>query len=155
MSKLATTRILTPADFAKLRELQTAAAITSSMPSAKRRRMQQQQQSADRHADDALTSADIEGLSSLSHKLTKEEKIRMAKGDPEEKNDHRSTTARRKEKKESEGKSTTNKEKARRKNFLMTLGKAKRKGKRSLVEHRKVLKAHQERQKKGGKRGNR
>lgn len=154
ISKLATTRILTPADIAKLQELRTAAAITSSMPSAKRRRLQQQQ-ATQRHADDALTAADIEGLSSLSHKLTKEEKIRMAKGDPEETNDHRSTTARRKEKKASEGKSTTNKEKARKKNFLMTLGKAKKKGKRSLVEHRKVLKAHVDRQKRGGKRGNR
>lgn len=153
-SKLATTRILTPADLAKLQELRTAAAITSSMPSAKRRRMQQQQ-NTQRHADDALTSADIEGLASLSHKMTKEEKIRMAKGDPEETNDHRSTTARRKEKKASEGKSTTNKEKARKKNFLMTLGKAKRKGKRSLVEYRKVLKAHVDRQRKGGRKGNR
>jgi protein SDA1 len=153
ISKLATTRILTPADLAKLQELRTAAAITSSLPSAKRRRLQQQQ-NTQRHADDALTSADIEGLASLSHKKTKEEKIRMAKGDPDETNDHRSTTARRKEKKAAEGKSTTNKEKARKKNFLMTLGKAKRKGKRSLVEHRKVLKAHVDRQRRGGRKGN-
>ena len=156
VSNLATTRILTPADLAKLHELRTTAAITSSLPSAKRRKLQQQQSTA-RHADDALTSADIEGLASLSHKVTKEEKIRLAKGEREgtEKNDHRSTTARRKEKKEAEGKSSTNKEKARRKNFLMTLGKAKRKGKRSLVEHRKVLRAHEERKKRGGRRGNR
>ena len=156
MSKLATTRILTPADLAKLHELRTSAAITSSMPSAKRRRLQQQAAQTNRHADDALTSADIEGLASLSHKATKEEKIRMAKGGEDaEKNDHRSTTARRKEKKASEGKSTTNKEKARKKNFLMTLGKARKKGKRSLMEHRKVLRAHVARGKKGGRRGNR
>ena len=155
ISSLATTRILTPADLAKLQELRTSAAITSSMPSTKRRRLQQQAaQAAKRHADDALTSADIEGLASLSHKTTREEKIQMAKGEDAEKNDHRSTTARRKEKKAAEGKSTTNKEKARKKNFLMTLGKAKRKGKRSLVEHRKVLKAHVARGKKGGRRGN-
>ena len=156
VSKLATTRILTPADLAKLHELRTSAAITSSMPSNKRRKLQQAATAtATRHADDALTSADIEGLSSLSHKATKEEKVKMAKGENTEKNDHRSTTARRKEKKESEGKSTTNKEKARKKNFLMTLGKAKKKGKRSLVKHRKVLKAHVERSRRGGKRGNR
>jgi protein SDA1 len=127
------------------------------MPSTKRRKLQQAKsaQASTRHVDDALTSADIEGLASLSHRATKEEKIRMAKGEDDEKNDHRSSTARRKEKKASEGKSTTNKEKARKKNFLMTLGKAKRKGKRSLVEHRKVLKAHVERSKKGGRRGNR
>jgi len=161
ISKLATTRILTPADLAKLQELRTAAAVTSNMPSTKRRKLQQAaaQTSAKRHNDDGLTSADIEGLASLSHKATKDEKIRMAKGergdgDQTEKNDHRSTTARRKEKKASEGKSTTNKEKARKKNFMMTLGKAKRKGKRSLGEHRKILKAHVERSKRGGKRGN-
>lgn len=161
ISKLATTRILTPADLAKLHELRTAAAVTSNMPSAKRRKLQQAAAQANqRHADDALTSADIEGLASLSHKATKDEKVRMAKGErltgeTTDKNDHRSTTARRKEKKASEGKSTTNKEKARKKNFLMTLGKAKRKGKRSLQEHRKVLKAHVDRGKKGGRRGNR
>ena len=157
ISKMATTRILTPADLAKLHELRTSSAITSSLPAFKRRKLQQskQAQTSSRHADDALTSADIEGLASLSHRATKDEKIRMAKGDDGEKNDHRSSTARRKEKKEAEGKSTTNKEKARKKNFLMTLGKAKRKGKRSLGDQRKVAKMHTDRQKRGGKRGNR
>ena len=88
----------------------------------------------------------------LSHKKTKEEKIAAAKGDKDEK--HQSTTAKRKEKKRSEGKSTTNAEKARQKNFLMTLGKAKRKGKRSLTEVRKTMKGHVERSKRGGRRGN-
>lgn len=152
ISKLATTRILTPADLAKLTELRQTAAITSSLPSTKKRRLQTTDTT--RHTDDALTASQIEGLASHSHKLSKEEKIRMAKGDPEEKNDHRSTTARRKEKKESEGKSTTNKEKARKKNFLMTLGKAKRKGKRSLVQEQKVQRGHVQRKKRGGKRGN-
>ena len=157
ISKLATTRILTPADLAKLQELRTSAAVTTAMPSSKRRKLQQAKASSDstRHVDDALTSADIEGLASLSHHATKEERVRKAKGEDDDKNDHRSSAARRKEKKASEGKSTTNKEKARKKNFLMTLGKAKRKGKRSLVEHRKVLKAHVDRQKRGGRRGNR
>ncbi|KAG9602672.1 hypothetical protein KCV04_g19116, partial [Aureobasidium melanogenum] len=112
----------------------------------------QQQSGSGRHADDPLTAAEIEGLAALSSRATKEEKIAMAKGDRDEK--HMSTTAKRKEKKEAEGKSTTNKEKARKKNFLMTLGKAKRKGKRSLVEHRKILRGHIDRQKRGGKRGN-
>lgn len=155
LSKLATTHILTPADLAKLNELRQSAAITAAMPSHKRRKLASQPPpTSARHADDEVTATQIEGLAKLSHKATKEEKIRMAKGDPEEKNDHRSTTARRKEKKEAEGKSTTNREKARKKNFMMTLGKAKRKGKRSLVEHRKILKAHVDRGKRGGKRGN-
>jgi protein SDA1 len=153
ISNLATTRILTPADLAKLQELRTQAAITANMPSAKRRKLQQQAAIA-RHVDDEVTADHIEGLAKLGLKATKEEKIRKAKGDLDEKNDHRSTAARRVEKKASEGKSTTNKEKARKKNFLMTLGKAKHKGKRSLVEHRKILKAHVERSRKGGRRGN-
>ncbi|KAI7710806.1 SDA1-domain-containing protein [Hortaea werneckii] len=163
ISNLATTRILTPADLAKLKELQQSAAVTASLPTAKRRRLQQaqQQQNAQRHADDAVTADDIAGLASLSHKATKEEKVAMAKGEAvgdrpaADKNDHRSSTARRKEKKAAEGKSTTNKEKARKKNMIMTLGKAKKKGKRSLTEHRNILKQHVERGKRGGRRGNR
>jgi len=67
---------------------------------------------------------------------------------------NKSTQAKRQEKKESEGKSTTNREKARKKNFMMTLGKAKGKQKKSLVERGRVLKAHVDRGKRGGKRGN-
>ena len=148
ISKLATTRILTPADLAKLQELRTQAEVSKLMPSNKRRK-----QLENRHADDPYTAEQIEGLAALSAKRSKEEKTAMAKADKEEY--HQSTTAKRKEKKEAQGKSTTNKEKARKKNFMMTLSKAKAKGKRSLVEHRKVLKAHNERQKHGGRRGNR
>jgi protein SDA1 len=158
LSKLATTHILTPADLAKLQELRQTAAIHAALPANKRRKVTSQPPASNskRHEDDEVTASQIEGLAKLSHKATKEEKIRMAKGEPgDEKNDHRSTTARRKEKKEAEGKSTTNREKARKKNFMMTLGKAKRKGKRSLVEHRAISKAHVSRAKKGGRRGNR
>lgn len=156
ISKLATTRILTPADLAKLTELRQSAAITAALPAHKRRKIQQQQQAAaERHNDDPLTKDQIEGLAGLSHKMTKEEKIRKSKGDPgDEKNDHRSSTARSKEKKRAEGKSTTNREKARKKNFLMTIGKAKRKGKRSLADEQKIQKGHVSRMKRGGKRGN-
>jgi protein SDA1 len=146
ISKLMTTTILTPADLAKLRELQAASAVQSHMPSAKRLAMQNV------HYDDAITAERIEAPGLLGKKSTKEEKIAMAKADREDK--HQSTTAKRKEKKVSEGKSTTNKEKARNKNFLMTLGKAKGKQKRSLTAVRKSLKGHIDRQKRGGKRGN-
>jgi protein SDA1 len=71
-----------------------------------------------------------------------------------DRDEFKSKIARKKERKQEQGKSTTNKEKARKKNFLMTLGKAKSKGKRSLVETRRVLKVHQERSKRGGRRGN-
>ncbi|KAK4978331.1 Severe Depolymerization of Actin [Elasticomyces elasticus] len=157
ISKLATTRILTPADLAKLNELRTQASIQSHLPAARRKQLQvAAQAAASRHADDAITAETISGLAALSSKATREEKIAHARGlkPGEQREKHQSTTAMRKAKKEAEGKSTTNKEKARKKNFLMTLGKAKRKGKRSLVETRKVLRGHLERQKRGGKRGN-
>ncbi|KAF2009012.1 SDA1 family protein [Aaosphaeria arxii CBS 175.79] len=147
ISKLLTTTILTPADLAKLKELQLASSVNANMASSKRREALLAQ-----HADDAITAETIEAAGLLGKKKTKEEKIAMAKGDREE--NHQSTTAKRKEKKNAEGKSTTNKEKARKKNFLMTLGKAKGKQKRSLVDVRKTLRGHLDRQKRGGRRGN-
>ena len=155
ISSLATTRILTPADLAKLQELRNNASVTAHLPPNKRRKLQNQVNAQiARHADDEVTADQISGLAKYGEKATREAKIRLAKGGDDEKNDHRSTTARRKEQKAAEGKSTTNKEKARKKNFMMTLGKAKKKGKRSLVEHRKILKAHEERKKRGGRRQN-
>ncbi|KAI4251640.1 MAG: hypothetical protein LQ352_004734 [Teloschistes flavicans] len=160
ISSLATTRILTPADLAKLQELRLAANINASLPSShrKHRLSSQQTTKGNRHIDDPLTAAQIEGLASLSkdNKTTKDERIAAAKAGKDDKDQVRkSTTAKRKERKIEQGKSTTNREKARKKNFLMTLGKAKGKQKRSLVERGKVLKAHKEREGRGGRRGNR
>ncbi|RHZ66826.1 Severe Depolymerization of Actin [Aspergillus turcosus] len=150
-TNLATTRILTPADLAKLAELRNEAAVNSLLP--KRLRSDKNNEPS-RHADDPLTAAEIEGLAALSAgKATREERIAHAK-EGKDRSEYKSVTARRKERKEAQGKSTTNKEKARRKNLFMTLGKAKSKGKRSLVETRNVLRAHQQRQKRGGRRGN-
>ncbi|TID17913.1 SDA1-domain-containing protein [Venturia nashicola] len=152
-SNFATTHILTPADLAKLRELQQQQNILAALPANKKARAAAQKAvTVARHSDDPLTAAQIEGLAKLSYKSTKEEKIALAKADKEEK--HQSTTAKRKEKKTSQGKSTTNKEKEREKNFLMTLGKAKRKGKRSLSQARRAIKGDVDRKKRGGKRGN-
>lgn len=155
LSNLATTRILTPADLAKLQELRLSASINQQLPASQRKRAAQQAAALlARHADDPLTAAEIEGLASLSKKSTKAEKIALAQAGKGDESVHQSTQAKRKEKKEALGKSTTNKEKARKKNFMMTLGKGKAKGKRSLVEQGRVLKAHVERSKRGGKRGN-
>ncbi|KAF4550547.1 SDA1-like protein [Elsinoe fawcettii] len=152
LSKLATTKILTPADLAKLQELRASAAVSKAMPGNRTQRKKAAANGLGRHQDDPLTAAEIEGLAALSKRATKEEKIALAKGDKADR--HSSTTAIRKQKKVDEGKSTTNKEKARKKNFLMTLGKAKSKGKRSLVEQKRVMKGHLDRQKRGGRRGN-
>lgn len=150
-SKLATTKILTPADLAKLAELRAEAAVGAALPGSKSRHAQ----STTRHSDDPLTAEEIEGLARLSAaKQTREERIAHAREGKLDRSEHKSKEAKRKERKEEQGKSTTNKEKARRKNFLMTIGKARSKNKRSLVETRAVLKAHHDRQKRGGKRGN-
>ncbi|EXJ66756.1 uncharacterized protein A1O5_09951 [Cladophialophora psammophila CBS 110553] len=157
-SNLATTRILTPADLAKLQELRTTATVSSLMKNHKSHHASStsQQTNSQRHRDDPLTAAEIEGLASLSRgKATRAQKLALLQEHKDDREAHKSKAARKKERKESEGKGTTNKEKARRKNFLMTLSKARSKGKRSLVEHRKILRAHVERGKKGGRRGNR
>jgi protein SDA1 len=159
-STLATSRILTPADFAKLQELRTSAVVSSLVNKHKSHHVSGQKQqsltNAHRHMDDPLTSAEIEGLASMSRgKLSRLEKVKLLEESRTDRSEHKSKAAKKKERKNEEGKSTTNKEKARKKNFLMTLGKAKQKGKRSLVETKKVLKMHQERAKRGGKRGNR
>lgn len=152
ISTLATTRILTPADLAKLAELRAQASVDALIPGSKSRRATQ---GTARHTDDPLTAEEIEGLAALSAgKQTREERIAHAREGKTDRSEHKSKEARRKERKQEQGKSTTNKEKARRKNFMMTLGKAKSKNKRSLVETRAVLKAHHDRQKRGGKRGN-
>lgn len=156
VSTLATTRILTPADLAKLQELRLAASVSNALPAAQRKRATAAQQAArNRHRDDPLTAAEIEGFASLSKKSTKEERVAVAREGKTDRDEVRkSSTAKRKEKKQEQGKSTTNREKARKKNFMMTLGKAKGKQKQSLVDRGKILKAHKERGKRGGKRGN-
>lgn len=150
VSKLATTKILTPADLAKLQELRTAASVERAMGA---RRGTQARGPGDRHVDDGLTAENIEAPARL-RKLTKEEKVALAKEGKPEREEHKSTQAVRKAKKEAAGKSTSNREKQRRKNVLMTLGKAKSKQKRSLVETRKVLRGHVERSVRGGRRRN-
>lgn len=158
-NRLAATRILTPADLAKLQELRTASAINSLLPSHKKHHSHSSVQpltNSHRHIDDPLTFVEIEGLASLSAgRATREAKLAHLAEMKTERIEHKSKAARKKERKAEQGKSTTNKEKERKKNFLMTLTKGKRKGRRSLVETRKVLKAHGERGKRDGKRGNR
>lgn len=147
LSKLATTTILTPADLQKLEELRREHKIQSELHGPKTARQKERES---RHIDEGLTAEQIEAPARL-RKTTKEEKAAMAREGKPDREEHKSTQAIRRSKKEAEGKSSTNKEKAKKKNFLMTLGKAKGKQKRSLVETRKVLKSHIERSKRGGR----
>lgn len=149
ISKLATTTILTPADLAKLQELRMSSSVEKKLGTHRRR----QKELEDRHRDDGLTAEQIEAPSRL-RKLTKEERVELAKDGRPDRGEHKSTQAINKSKLQASGKSTSNREKQRKKNFLMTLGKAKSKQKRSLVETRKVLRGHVERSTRGGRRRN-
>jgi protein SDA1 len=153
ISKLATTSILTPADFAKLQELRTEARLTQAVTGLKTNRQRDREERQQRHIDEGLTAEQIEAPAKL-RKSTKEERVAMAREGKADREEHKSTKAIRKARKEAEGKSSTNKDKARKKNFMMTLGKAKAKQKRSLVQTRSVLKGHVDRSKRGGKRKN-
>ncbi|KAI9901636.1 hypothetical protein N3K66_003453 [Trichothecium roseum] len=148
--KLATTTILTPADLAKIKELNAARSLDSAMGSKNRKKVES---AVERHRDDGLTADNIEAPARL-RKLSKEERVALAKEGKPDREEHKSTRAINRSKKDAAGKSTTNKEKARRKNLFMTLGKAKSKQKRSLVETKKVLRGHVERSQRGGKRRN-
>ena len=159
LSNLATTRILTPADLAKLNELRRLAAVQSLMHTKKRTKHSgPDDNTTTRSGEDPqpVTGESLALMSSIGHRATKEEKVAAAKGEKsDDKQKYASRTAKRKEFKQEHGKSSTNKEKERKKNFLMTIGKAKGKNKRSLRDVGKVLKGHKDRSKRGGKRGNR
>ncbi|KAK2053780.1 SDA1-domain-containing protein [Colletotrichum caudatum] len=153
IQKLATTTILTPADLQKLQELRMEASLNKTLGNRSSKRQKEIERALARHADDGLTAEQIEAPARL-RKTTKEERVAMAKEGKPGREEHKSTQAIRRSKKDAEGKSTTNKEKARQKNFLMTLNKAKHKNKRSLVQTRKVLQGHIDRSKRGGRRAN-
>ncbi|KAL4934399.1 SDA1 family protein, partial [Aspergillus undulatus] len=85
-SSLATTRILTPADLAKLQELRQEAAVNA-IVGPKRRG----QTAESHHKDDALTAAEIEGLNALSAgKKTREERIAHAREGKTDRSEHKS-----------------------------------------------------------------
>ncbi|KAK4455177.1 SDA1-domain-containing protein [Podospora aff. communis PSN243] len=149
-AKLATTSLLTPADLKLLEELKRQANIDKAMGVTSKRK----KELIARHIDEGVTADDIELPAQLGKKSTKEERVALAKDGKPGREEHKSTQAIRKSKKEAEGKSTTNKEKARKKNFLMTIGKARAKNKRSLQDTKKALKAHIARSKSGGRRAN-
>jgi protein SDA1 len=149
ISLLATTTILTPADLAKLQELRMSASVDKALGKHRKR----QQELENRHRDDGLTAEEIEAPARL-RKMTKEERKELALEGKPDRDEHKSTQAIRKSKMQASGKSTSNREKQRNKNIFMTMGKAKSKHKRSLVETRKVLTRHVTRSTRGGRRAN-
>ncbi|EMG48560.1 SDA1 Protein SDA1 [Candida maltosa Xu316] len=130
MNELLSSRILTPADFAKLEELRTEAGVAKIMGVTN---------------EDAVDSTTLVGK--VKYKQLREERIAHAKEGKED----REKFGSRKGKRDAPH-STTNKEKARKKNFVMMIHKKAVQGKQklSLRDRQKVLKAHITKQKKKG-----
>lgn len=133
MLEILKTKVLTPADFAKIEELRTQAGVEKAM---------------------GLKNEDEVDLTLLvgraKYKQLREERIAHAKEGREDRE-----FGLRKGKRDAPH-STTNKEKARKKNFIMTIHKRAVSGKQkmSLRDRQKVLRAHVDRMKRGGRSGN-
>ncbi|KAH3674207.1 hypothetical protein WICMUC_003449 [Wickerhamomyces mucosus] len=130
--ELASTRILTPADFAKIEELRVEAGVEKLMGKSQRN-------------EESVDSTSLVGP--VKYKQLREERIahaREGREDREKFGSHRG--------KRDAPHSTTNREKARKKNFVMMIHKrdVQGKAKRSLRDKQKVLKAHISKQKKKG-----
>ncbi|KAI5968224.1 SDA1 [Candida margitis] len=127
INEILSSRILTPADFAKLEELRTEAGVAKLMGITN---------------EDAVDSTSLVGK--VKYKQLREERIAHAKEGKEE----RGKFGSRKGKRDAPH-STTNKEKARRKNFVMMIHKKSVQGKQklSLRDRQKVLRAHIDKQK--------
>ncbi|RCK62591.1 Protein SDA1 [Candida viswanathii] len=130
MNELLSSRILTPADFAKLEELRTEAGVSKIMGVSN---------------EEAVDSTTLVGK--VKYKQLREERIAHAK----EAKEGREKFGSRKGKRDAPH-STTNKEKARKKNFVMMIHKKAVQGKQklSLRDRQKVLRAHITKQKKKG-----
>ncbi|GAA5863104.1 hypothetical protein JCM1840_002472 [Sporobolomyces johnsonii] len=156
---LATTKILTPADFAKINELRMAAAEDEAKNgggSAARRKLAALAAARKaNHGDTSdafLVEGDILGLQKKVKNSYEERLAKIAEG-----REGRDKFGSHKHKKlDQKEHSTTNQEKKRKKNFMMTLHShnVQRKSRASLQQKSKKLRNHVTRMKKGGRRGN-
>ncbi|CAN6625543.1 protein Sda1p [Trichomonascus vanleenenianus] len=134
--KLASTTILTPADFAKLDELKLQAQVDKALGRKNR---------AIGHNEEEVDADSLIGP--VKYKQLREERIAAAKEGRED----REFGSKRGSKLAQKAHSTTNREKARKKNFMMMIHKkdVQGKAKRSLRQKQKILRAHIDKQKKG------
>ncbi|KAG7878483.1 hypothetical protein KL905_004175 [Ogataea polymorpha] len=124
------TQVLTPADFAKLKELNQVAGVEKIM--------------GDKYKnEDTVDHSTLVGR--VKYKQTKEERLEQVKEGREDRDKYGSRKGKR-----DAPHSTTNREKQRKKNFVMMIHKKAVQGKQklSLRDRQKVLRAHIERQKK-------
>ena len=142
-ASIATTRILTPADFKRLAELKAAAPSKITQHSASLKRAVE--------SGELVDEATIFGPRKKAKQDLEARLATVAEG-RKDREKFGSVKSRRGE----ENRSTTNKEKSKKKNFLMVKRKRDIQGKsmKKLTIKRKELKAHVERGRRGGKRGN-
>lgn len=138
ISKLLGTKILTPQDFAKMEELKREAGVSKLMGLKK----------TTPSNDQVIEDSSLFGLKN-HYKATKEEKMAKIKAGREDRKEFGSGKGKHKN---GERKSTTNREKSRKKNFVMMIHKRDVKGKQkiSMRDKQKLLKAHITKQKKKG-----
>lgn len=131
MAELLSSRILTPADFAKLEELKVQAGVEKAL--------------GIKPNEEKVDSTTLVGK--IKYKQLREERIAVAR----EGKDDREKFGSRRGKRDAPH-STTNREKARKKNFVMMIHKKSVQGKQklSLRDRQKVLRAHITKQKKQG-----
>lgn len=143
LQNLAMTRILTPADFKRLAELKAVSGTKKTHHSLSAKRAAETTDHVDEmtiQGPRKKAKQDLEArLASIAEGRKDRDKFGSRKGNRSE-----------------EGRSTTNKEKARKKNFLMVKHRKDIQGKsmKKLTIKRKELKAHLDRGRRGGKRGN-
>ncbi|CAI8500784.1 unnamed protein product [Hanseniaspora opuntiae] len=138
LSKLLGTKILTPQDFAKMEELKREAGVSKLMGLKK----------VAPSNDQVIEDTSLFGLKT-HYRATKEEKMAKIKEGREGRKEYGSGKGKHKN---GEQKSTTNREKSRKKNFVMMIHKRDVKGKQkiSMRDKQRLLKAHIEKQKKKG-----
>lgn len=141
---LATGRILTPADFAKLAELRTTAALSKLTGANKKAPVTTTAHTA---IHEETVTSDIIARTQAPGKASKEEKLAKVM---EGREDREKFGSSKHKKLDEKAHSTTNKEKQRKKNFLMTLASAKRRQRNGLVERGKQLRGHAAQKKRQG-----
>lgn len=131
IAKLMSSKILTPADFAKLEELKAQSGIEKAL--------------GVRQNEEEVDSTSLVGK--VKYKQLREERIAQAREGKEDREKFGSRKGKR-----TKAHSTTNKEKARKKNFVMMIHKKSVQGKQklSLRDRQKVLRNHITKQKKKG-----
>lgn len=143
LKSIALTRILTPADFKRLAELKAQVPGKKTHHSASAKRAAE--------SGEFVNELDIEGPRKKAKQDLEARLASIAEGRKD-----REKFGSRKGNRSEEGRSTTNREKARKKNFLMVKHRKDIQGKsmKKLTIKRKELQAHISRGKRGGKRGN-